>query len=59
MQLEQYSMTDAMPLDFSFSGISAAEAEQKFIEMASHLDTYGVDPHPVKVMIPPRIKLIN
>lgn len=32
----------------TLSGLSPAEAEDKFIEAASHLETYGVDPRAVK-----------
>ena len=32
------------------SGQSPAVAESNFLKMASQMDTYGVDPHPVKVL---------
>lgn len=32
-------------------GMSTQEAERTFLKIACQLDTYGVDPHPVKVRI--------
>ena len=34
---------------FSYRGQVPAEAESNFLKKAASLDTYGVDPHPVKV----------
>jgi len=34
-----------------YSGQTAAEAEANFLVRACQLDTYGVDPHPVKVAV--------
>lgn len=30
-------------------GQSASQAENNFLRLACQLDTYGIDPHPVKV----------
>lgn len=32
-------------------GMSTQEAERTFLKIACQLDTYGVDPHPVKVLL--------
>lgn len=32
-------------------GHSASQAENNFLRLACQLDTYGIDPHPVKVYI--------
>ena len=32
-------------------GMSTQEAERTFVKIACQLDTYGVDPHPVKVWV--------
>ena len=36
-------------MDVVYSGQTPAEAEANFLVRACQLDTYGVDPHPVKV----------
>lgn len=38
-----------MELHQPLKGTSAAESDEAFLKKAIALDTYGVDPHPVKV----------
>ena len=49
--LQIFTQNSVICLFCFFSGQSPAEVENLFLQKASSLDTYGVDPHPVKVSV--------
>jgi len=40
-----------MELHPELNGVTASEADVRFLKKAQTLDTYGIDPHPVKVAL--------
>jgi hypothetical protein len=49
----------AMELHQKLKGLTPSEADTLFLKKAATLDTYGVDPHPVKVLYSTKEKVDN